>query len=553
MPGTNAHGPKRAILYARVSTEEQARTGYSLAQQIEALRDYAAREGYEVLEEVKDSGQSGASLARPGMDRVRDLVAAGGVSAVLAQDRDRFARKPAYNYLLQEEFAERGCSLRALNDYGDDSPEGTLMRGIQDQFAEYERAKIAERTRRGRIRKAREGKLLPSPQPPFGFRYNAAGDGLIVHEPEILIVKKVFEMAASGLGLRAIQNRLYSAGMVTRKGNSVWHHRMLRRMVSSDIYKPHTYAEITNLVTPEVARTLDQDREYGIRWHNRYQITGHNVSEPDSNGGRRYRRRTTTVLRPRDEWVALPIPAYLPRSVVEQARAAMASRSGADRKHLAREWELRGLMRCSCGSKMRTHTTKPRARPYHYYSCARRRQLQTMCDCEQPSIQARKVEPLIWEFVSELLKDPEHIRRGLERMITLQREGAREDPVREAMAWTEKLAEVESKRSRYQDMAAEALISLNELRAKLANLQKTQETAERELEALRNQKEHLEELEKDRDALLESWAEMVPSGLENLSGVERNKVYRMLNLLVTPTPEGYEVSGAFCTLGPCGF
>ena len=77
MPSTNGHGPKRAILYARVSTEEQARSGYSLAQQIEALREHAAREGYEVLEEVLDPGQSGASLERPGMDRVRDLVGAG--------------------------------------------------------------------------------------------------------------------------------------------------------------------------------------------------------------------------------------------------------------------------------------------------------------------------------------------------------------------------------------------------------------------------------------------------------------------------------------------
>ena len=80
MPSTNGHGPRRAILYARVSTDEQARSGYSLAQQIEALREYAAREGYEVLEEVQDPGQSGASLERPGMDRVRDLVAAGGVA-----------------------------------------------------------------------------------------------------------------------------------------------------------------------------------------------------------------------------------------------------------------------------------------------------------------------------------------------------------------------------------------------------------------------------------------------------------------------------------------
>src|SRR5215217_3689647 len=373
MQNNNGQGlRRRAILYARVSTEEQARTGYSLAQQLEALREYAAREGYEVLEEVTDPGQSGVSLARPGMDQVRDLVSAGGVSAVLAQDRDRFSRKPAYNYLLQEEFEGHGCELKALNDYGDDSPEGALMRGIQDQFAEYERAKMAERTRRGRIRKAREGKLLPSPQPPFGFRYNAARDGLIVHDPEMLVVRNIFEMAAAGLGLRAIQARLYSAGTPTRKGKRVWAHAVLRRMVSSDVYKPHTYNEITQLVMPEVARRLDQNKEYGIRWHNRYKVTEYTVSEPDSNGGRRYIKRTTRTVRPEGEWVALPVPAYLPRSVVERARAALGSNSSADRRHLAREWELRGLMRCSCGSSMKTHTTQPVARSYHYYTCARR-------------------------------------------------------------------------------------------------------------------------------------------------------------------------------------
>jgi site-specific DNA recombinase len=130
MPNTNGHGPKRAILYARVSTDEQARSGYSLAQQIEALRAYAAREGYEVLEEFADPGQSGASLERPGMDRVRDLVAAGDVSVVLAQDRDRFAREPAYLYLLRQEFTAHSCALRALNDREDDSPEWELADGI---------------------------------------------------------------------------------------------------------------------------------------------------------------------------------------------------------------------------------------------------------------------------------------------------------------------------------------------------------------------------------------------------------------------------------------
>jgi DNA invertase Pin-like site-specific DNA recombinase len=156
MLNTNGHGPNQAILYARVSTDEQARSGYSLAQQIEALRDHAAREGYEVLEEVQDAGQSGASLQRPGMDRIRDLVAAGGVSVVLAQDCDRFAREPAYHYLLRMEFAEYGCKMRALNDRGDDSPEGELTDGILDQLAKFERAKITQRTRRGKLRRARE-------------------------------------------------------------------------------------------------------------------------------------------------------------------------------------------------------------------------------------------------------------------------------------------------------------------------------------------------------------------------------------------------------------
>jgi site-specific DNA recombinase len=187
MPSTNGHGPRRAILYARVSTDEQARSGYSLAQQLEALRDYAAHEGYKILEEVEDPGQSGASLERPGMDRVRDLVAAGGVSVVLAQDRDRFAREPAYHHLLKREFEEHGTNIRALNDRGDDTLEGDLTDGILDQLAKYERAKIAERSRRGKLRKVREGLLIKSGQPHFEVslqrhrrpvRGGAGGDGL---------------------------------------------------------------------------------------------------------------------------------------------------------------------------------------------------------------------------------------------------------------------------------------------------------------------------------------------------------------------------------------
>src|ERR671914_2116530 len=193
MPSTNGHGPKRAILYARVSTDEQARSGYSLAQQLEALREYAAREGYEVLEEVTDPGSSGASLERPGMDRVRDLVTGGGVSVVLAQDRDRIAREPAYHYLLRQEFEEHGTKIRALNDRGDDSPEGELTDGILDQLAKFERAKTAERTRRGKLKKAREGKIVAGPVPNYGFKFNDSRDGYEVEPSQMAVVRRIFE------------------------------------------------------------------------------------------------------------------------------------------------------------------------------------------------------------------------------------------------------------------------------------------------------------------------------------------------------------------------
>jgi predicted RNA-binding protein with EMAP domain len=157
----------------------------------------------------------------------------------------------------------------------------------------------------------------------------------------------------------------------------------------------------------------------------------------------------------------------------------------------------------------------------------------------------------VWRFISGLLKDPEYIRRGIERMIALEQEGRKGNPEQEKRVWAEKLVQVDLKRSRYQEMAAEGLITFEELRAKLAELQDIREATERELEDLRNRKEHLEKLEKDRDALLESLTKMVPASLENLSGLERNKVYRMLRLRVTPTSEGYEATGAFCTIEPC--
>ena len=551
MPSTNGHGPKRAILYARVSTDEQARSGYSLAQQMEALREYAAQEGCEVLEEVTDPAQSGASLERPGMDRVRDLVAAGGVSVVLAQDRDRFAREPAYHYLLKKEFEEHGCSLRALNDRGDDSPEGELMDGIFDQFAKFERAKTAERTRRGKLRKAREGRVIRGGRAPFGFRYAETGDGLLVHEPEMAIVEKIFRYTAERVPVRAIQARLYVEDVPAPRGGRVWDDHVLRRLIANDVYRPHTFEEIACLVTSEVEARLDPDKHYGVQWFNRRKASTSTIAELDENGGRRYRRRSTVTLRPKEEWIAVPVPAFLPKALVDQARRALEENSRSfERKHMARGWELRGLVRCSCGSKMRTLSTKSGDGPtYHYYTCGRRRTLGKMCSCTQKSLRSSEVEPPVWDFVSDLVTDPEKIRSGMEALIEQERASEPRNLDREAKVWTKKLAEYTRLRSAYQDQQAAGLMTLQELGVKLEELENGRKEAERELTALKAHQQRVEELEKDRDALLQRMSEAVPGALDDLDGEEKNKLYQMLRLEVTPSEEGYEVSGAFCTSG----
>jgi site-specific DNA recombinase len=248
MPSTNGHVRKLAITYARVSTEEQARSGYSLDQQLEACRAWCAREGYEILEEVTDPGQSGASLERPGMDHVRDLVASHSRGAaelvVLAQDRDRFAREPVYHYLLRREFEEHGAVLRSLNDRGDDSPEGQLTDGILDQLAKFERAKTAERSRRGKRRMASEGKIVGGPSPAYGFRFTEDRTGYEVDEAKMRVVRCIFEDVAAGKTLRSIIKGLDEEGVPTPGRARLWGQAYVKQLVAHDAYRPHTYEEV---------------------------------------------------------------------------------------------------------------------------------------------------------------------------------------------------------------------------------------------------------------------------------------------------------------------
>jgi site-specific DNA recombinase len=543
---TNGH-KKTAVLYCRVSTSEQAEKGYSLAQQLEALRQYADREGYEVLEEVTDPGQSGARLERPGMDRVRDLVATGGVSVVLAKDRDRFAREPAYHYLLKQEFAEYATEIRALNDRGDGSPEGELTDGILDQLAKFERAKTAERMRRGKLRKAREGKIVAAGTAPnFGFKYNATRDGYMVDEEKMRIVRRIFHMVGvEKRSLKGIKKILQAEGVSTPAGNKYWHTRGIREFVLNDVYRPHTYEEIKELVSPAVAAMLDPERRYGIWWFNRERVTRQQVAEISLSGECAYREKVKAITRPKEEWIAVPVPdSGIPREVVDAARAAIADNKPAS-SNGHRFWELSGgILRCAvCGLAMRTHVAHKGNKRFYYYLCRRRHEEPTACHNRKHQ-RAEKAERQVRELVYEAMTHPEQLRADLDRMIELKRQSLRGDPNREAKVWLDKLTELDRKRSGYIDLAADGIMDRDELRAKLAALEETRETARRELEALSRRQEEIAALERDRDALLEFYINTAPEALECRTPEERHQFYKMGRLVALAGADGrIEVTG----------
>jgi site-specific DNA recombinase len=475
---------------------------------------------------------------------VRDLVALGGVYVVLAQDRDRFAREPAYHYLLRREFEEHGTKIRAMNDRGDDSPEGELTDGILDQLGKYERAKIAERSRRGKLRKAREGKVMAGPRVKYGFRLNAARDGLLVDEDKMRNVRRIFRMVGTeGHSLNAVYKTFERERIPTPGGGKRWDRAFFRIAILDDVYKPHTFEEVEALVSPEVAARPDPEQLYGLWWYNRLRVQTRQVSEPSENG-RRYRREARFTEKPRDEWIAVPVPyAGVPREVVDAARAAIKDNrrpSSAGRRF----WELSGgVLRCSiCGHSMATRSIRANAGTFfhHYYYCRNHRNNRNGAPActNRKNLRALDFEGRVWDLLSGLLKDPERLRAGLDEMIEAERAGMRGDPEAEAMIWLGRIAVLDSKRSRYQDMAAEGHINFEELGAKLRELAVDRATAEHELEDLNLRRSRLEDLERDKEMLLEDYASMVPGALDELTGEKRHQVYRMSRLQVHVSPEG---------------
>jgi site-specific DNA recombinase len=237
--------------------------------------------------------------------------------------------------------------------------------------------------------------------------------------------------------------------VTTPRGAKYWSTVSIREIITEDVYKPHTYDEVKQLVAPQVVARLDPVKLYGIWWYNRRRKTQKTVAETAQDKQRKYKTQQKISIRAHEEWIAVPIPdAGIPREWVDAARNAIKdnyTHPSANRRF----WELSGgILYCGrCGWRMTTHTVTGRKKQrYFYYLCPRVR-LHGQDACTQRNVRADREEPRVWEFVSGLLEDPEKVRAGLDALIEKEQKGAHDNLDKEARSWLDQLAEADRMRS----------------------------------------------------------------------------------------------------------
>ena len=445
--GTGASGRKRplslAAAYARVSSERQEKE-QTIESQVDALRRAAEQRGLSLPSDLIciDDGYSGTTLERPALDRLRDLVSEGACDLVLVVSPDRLARRYAYQVVVIDELQRAGCSIVFLNHAFGDSPEQQMLLQIQGVFAEYERAVIQERLRRGRLYWARQGRVNWGGNATYGYRCvpksEAAPLHLTVDDAEAAIVRQLYHwLVDEQLSSHGIAKRLNARGVPTRSGTARWSQSTVVHILSNPIY-------------------------IGEGWYNRYRTA-------DAIGPRRARglkdcqpgNGRSRRLRPKEEWIVVPAPAILDPDLWRLAQEQLvANRVRATRNNTKHHYLLRSLLICGrCGRRMIGAWSSVSSQRYICSACYPRT---SPGACDGRSVKADWVEEQVWSFVSGLLSDPALLRARYEE--------SRGDPAVDAAAERErerlerKLSAMDREVARLIDAYQVGVIDLDDLK-----------------------------------------------------------------------------------------
>jgi site-specific DNA recombinase len=502
---------KPAAMYARVSSDQQ-KENHTIQSQTAALIKYAKTHGYAVPPawQFQDEGYSGATLLRPGLEAVRDLAAAGQIAAVLVYSPDRLSRQYAYQVLLAEELARCGVELIFLQAPSTATAEDQLLVQFQGMLAEYERAQIAERSRRGKRHRAQQGSINVLSGAPYGYRYIKKTDSSAAYyqvlEAEAEVVRMIFNWYVhTGLSIGAITRELNQRQIPTRSGNGRWERSTVWGVLRNPAYSGRAGFGKTELQTRK--RITRRARQRG--------------SLPA--------RQSATKERSPKEWIQIPVPA-----LVSEETFALAHEQLQKNKHFAsrrtiRPTLLQGLLVCQrCGYALSGASggRKPHGILY-YYRCIGSDSWRHLNGpvCQNRPLRQDYLDELIWREILRLLQDPALLQSEIQRRM---KEAEKANPLRQREQYlSRENARLHNKIDRLLTAYQEELITLEQLRQRMPELRQQQQAIHSELQSLhmaaQDQSRYLRVVDS-----LSDFRERLRGNAEHLDLIGRRRIIRLL-------------------------
>ena len=492
----------RVAIYARVSTESQEARG-TIGSQLETLRKRIAAEGHDLTAEYCDDGCSGARLDRPGLDAVRDAAEAGHIDAVWCLSPDRLARVYAYQVIVLDELARCGVSVlfhdtpALTND-----PQTHLLTQVQGVIAEYERAKIAERYRRGKLWRSRAGEVIAW-KCSYGYRRvpRIAGQGahLEVYEAEANIVRDIFrDYVQHNASIRQLTRRLNDEGVCSPSGKDVWGCSTIGRLLRNEAY---------------VGRVYFNRRE--------------SIAKRENKKGMRQ------VDRPREQWIAISVPAIISEDIFEAAQHISRQHSKwSARRAEAGHWLLRGLIKCGhCHVTVSCHKMRGRQGTVHrYYYCANHDPLRAKGEhrrCPERNIRADELDTFVFEQVRAAMLRPQMLLAG-ESAIAKQRKPTGDELLgAEVSRFNRKIEAACAERRRIADLYQADFIDQGELMRRGEETDLRRRTLEAQREALVGERKDLAQKNRLRQRVA-GFAEKIAATIDKLDFEQRQQLLRLV-------------------------
>src|SRR5665213_267634 len=501
---------KMAAIYARVSSEQQ-RDANTIASQTASLLEFAKNQDLEVPKEwvFEDDGYSGATLERPGLEHVRDLAAEGQIQVVLAYSPDRLSRKYAYQILLMEELARNGVETLFVKAPQGSSAEDQLLVQFQGMIAEYERAQILERSRRGKRHRAQSGEVSVLSGAPYGYRYirktDEAPASYVVIDAEARVVQRVYEMyTVDGLSMGEITRRLNAEDIPTRKQSARWERSVVWAMLRNPAYRGAACFAKTR-VAGRIRVTRALRRRGGV-------VSSNSIGHE----------------RPREEWIEISVPALVSEESFARTEELLSENKARSRRRTITPSVVQGLVSCQkCGyafSRTSTHTS---ARKLHYYKCIGSDSWRKLGGpvCDNRMVRQDLLDQIVWTEVIRLLEDPTLIQQELDRRLIAARSS---DPTKKReQSLQREVTRLGKAIERLVNAYQEELLSLEQLRDRMPSLRQREQALRAELQAIADQATDRTTFLRLAETLA-AFLGRLRSAADTLDVIERQRIVRLV-------------------------